>query len=71
MNEIEFIVEEVPGGGYSARASKACILTEADSLEELRKNVCEAARCHCEECSPPEVVVLRFVRDNRVERVEL
>jgi hypothetical protein len=71
MNEIEFLVEEVPGGGFSARASKACIFTEADSIEELRKSVCEAACCHCEECSPPEAVVLRFVRDGRTERVEV
>jgi predicted RNase H-like HicB family nuclease len=71
MKEIEFLVEEHPGGGFSARATDCGIFTEADSLEELRRNVREAASCHCEECSQPEAVVLRFVGDGRVERIEL
>ncbi len=71
MAEIEFLVRRLRGGGYSAQAQGADIFTEADSLAELRKNICEAACCHCEECSRPDAVVLRFGRHGRTERIEL
>ena len=37
MNEIVFVVEDAPGGGYTARALGESMFTEADSLEALRR----------------------------------
>jgi len=46
MNEIIFLVEEAVEGGYNARALGEAILTEADTLDELRSNIREAVECH-------------------------
>jgi hypothetical protein len=46
MNEVIFLVEEVPEGGYTARALGASIFTEADTLTELHAQVRDAVRCH-------------------------
>jgi len=44
MNEIFFLVEEAPEGGYTARALGESIFTGADTLEELHVNVRDAVR---------------------------
>ncbi|MFZ5818361.1 MAG: 2-oxoisovalerate dehydrogenase [Chloroflexota bacterium] len=46
MNEIIFLVEDAPEGGYTARALGHSIFTEADSWEELKEAIQEAVRCH-------------------------
>ena len=48
MNEIIFLVDEVPEGGYQARALGEAIFTEADDLESLRAHVRDAVQCHFE-----------------------
>jgi len=70
MREMVFEVEELAGGGYSARGVSACVFTEADSIEELHAAVREAVACHCEECERPERIRLRFVRFLREETIE-
>ncbi len=56
MNEIIFLVEEAPEGGYTARALGASIFTEADNLAHLHPHVCDAVRCHFEEGHGPGVI---------------
>ena len=63
MNEIIFMVEDAPEGGYVARALGQSIVTEADSLAELHANVRDAVRCHFEEGQAPKIVRLHFVRE--------
>ena len=63
MNEIIFMVEEAPEGGYLARALGQSIVTEADSLAELHANVRDAVRCHFDDGQAPQVVRLHFVRE--------
>jgi len=63
MNELIFLVEEAPEGGYTARALGHSIFTEAESLEELRENVRDAVQCHFDEGKAPKVIRLHFVRD--------
>lgn len=63
MNEIIFLVEEAPEGGFTARALGHSIFTEADSLEELRAMVRDAVKCHFDEGAAPRVIRLHFVRD--------
>jgi predicted RNase H-like HicB family nuclease len=61
--EILFVVEEAPEGGYIARGVGTDIVSEADTLDELRSNVKEAVECHFEEGQMPRLVRLHFVRD--------
>jgi hypothetical protein len=62
MNEIIFLVEEASEGGMIARALGHSIFTEAETLDELRRNVREAVQCHFEDGTAPKVIRLHFVR---------
>ena len=61
--EIVFIVEEGNDGGYMARALGASIVTEADDLESLRKQVLDAVRCHFNGQNGPRIIRLHMVKD--------
>jgi hypothetical protein len=63
MNEIIFVVEDAPEGGYTARALDVSIVTEADTLDDLYVQVRDAVRCHFDEGKAPPVIRLHFVRD--------
>ena len=63
MTEIIFLVEEAPEGGNTCRALRHSIFTEADTLDELRRNVREAVECHFEDGAGPKIIRLHFVRE--------
>ena len=61
MNEIIFIVQEPPEGGFAAAALGQSIYTVADTLEELNEMVRDAVICHFEdEDSRPKIIRLHF-----------
>ena len=66
MNEIVFLVQESPEGGYEAKAVSDSIYTEADTLEELREVVRDAVACHFENEIRPKLIRLHFVREEVV-----
>ena len=63
--EIIFEVsEDEIDGGYSASALGYGIHTQADTLDDLRRNIREAVECYFDPTMRrPAVVCLRFVRD--------
>jgi predicted RNase H-like HicB family nuclease len=62
--ELIFMVEEDPEGGYTAKALGYPIFTEADTLEELKKNIKDALECHFDKKTDiPAVVILHIVRE--------
>lgn len=63
MSELIFMVEEAPEGGFTARALGEAIFTEADSMEDLRKQVADAVQCHFEPGKAPRVVRLHIVKE--------
>ena len=65
MKEIIFeIREDEVDGGFTASALGYGIHTEADSEEELRKNIREAVDCYFDETMEmPSIIRLHFVRD--------
>jgi predicted RNase H-like HicB family nuclease len=63
MNELIFLVEEAPEGGYITRALGESIFTEAGTLEELRENIREAVLCHFDEGKAPKIIRLHHVHD--------
>jgi hypothetical protein len=64
VEEIIFVVEEAPEGGYVARALGASIFTEADDVETLQSELRDAVLCHYEdESERPRIIRLHFVRD--------
>ena len=63
MNELIFLVEEAPEGGYTARALGESIFTEADDVATLEENVRDAVRCHFDEGTTPRIIRLHFTRE--------
>jgi hypothetical protein len=62
-NEIIFIVEESPEGGYEARALNHSIFTEADTFEELKEMVHDAVSCHFTTEDRPHLIRLHLVKE--------
>ncbi len=63
MSEIIFVIEEAPEGGYTARALGASIVTEADTVDDLRAAIRDAVQCHFDGADAPRIIRLHFVRD--------
>ena len=63
MNEIIFVVEPAPEGGFAARALGASIFSEAADMDELHVNVRDAVICHFEESERPKVIRLHMVQE--------
>jgi hypothetical protein len=63
MNELIFLVEEAPEGGFTARALGHSIFTEAESMDALRNQVRDGVKCHFDEGQSPKVLRLHFVRE--------
>jgi hypothetical protein len=63
MNEIIFMVQEPPEGGFAAEALGYPIFTVGETLEELNEMVRDAVICHFEEKNRPKIIRLHFVRE--------
>jgi len=63
-SEIIFQVDESPEGGYETHALGHSIFTQADTMEDLRRMVRDAVRCHFDEASRPSVIRLHLVKDD-------
>ena len=63
MNEIIFLVEEAPEGGYTARALGESIFTEANSVSKLKTMIKDAVICHFDKNKYPKIVRLHFVKE--------
>jgi hypothetical protein len=61
--EIIFSIQESPESGYEARALGHALFTQADTMEELKKNVREAVHAHFDEGKSPSVIRLHMVKD--------
>ena len=63
MPELVFEVVQESDGGYCAECLTESIFTEADSWDELRKNVIEATLAFFFDRPGPDRIRLRLVRD--------
>ncbi len=64
--EIIFEVAEDVDGGFSAMALGHAIVTQGETMEELREMVRDAVKCHFGDGQAgvmPKVIRLHFVRD--------
>jgi hypothetical protein len=69
VNELIFLVEEAPEGGYTARALGEAIFTEADNQSELYSQVRDAVHCHFEEGEEPKMIrLMPIIPNNPYER---
>ena len=64
MNELIFLVDEEPSGGYSAKALGLPIFTEGNSREELAANAREAVEVFFDKPEAmPKIIRLHYVHD--------
>lgn len=62
MEEIIFMVEESPKGGYIAKGLGVSIYAQGDTMEALRSAVVDAVRCHYED-GKKRIIRLHIVRE--------
>jgi hypothetical protein len=60
MNELIFLVEEAPEGGFNARALGESIFTQADTETELHAMIRDAVLCHFDEGKAPKILHLNM-----------
>ncbi len=63
LEEITFVVQEEPEGGFTAHALGESIVTDADDVPTLHQNVRDAVLCHFDDGKAPRLIHLHFVRD--------
>jgi hypothetical protein len=66
MNELIFLVEEAPEGGYVARSLGESIFTEADDVAALEENIRDAVHCHFDEGTIPAIIRLHFTHEGGI-----
>ena len=63
MNEIIFLIEEAPEGGYNARALGESIFTQGETCEETKTNIKDAVDCYFDEDKKPKLIRLHTVKE--------
>jgi predicted RNase H-like HicB family nuclease len=63
MNEVFFLVEEAPEGGYTAKALGESIFAQADTIEELKAEIKDAVKCHFDSDKLPKIIRLHTVKE--------
>ena len=64
MDEIIFIIEEAPEGGFTAKSLNESIFTEGDNLDDLKKNIRDSVICHFEDKKTlPKSIKLHFIKE--------
>jgi predicted RNase H-like HicB family nuclease len=65
--ELIFEIRDAEEGGFFARALGHSIFTQAESWDELRRNVLEAVSLHFEEATTrPRLVQMHYVKDELI-----
>jgi hypothetical protein len=62
MEELIFMVEESPEGGYIAKGLGISIYTQAETIEELKIAVIDAVHCHFDD-TQKRIIRLHIVRE--------
>ena len=62
MDEIIFLVEESPEGGFTAKGLGVSIFTQAETLDALKGAIIDAVHCHFDD-NKKRIVRLHIVKD--------
>jgi len=63
MNELIFLIEESDEGGYIAKALGESIVTQSETLAELKEMIKDAVKCHFDVEHLPKMIRLHFVKE--------
>ena len=62
MEELIFLVEESPEGGYTAKGMGQSIFTQAETINDLKKELIDAIHCHFDD-DKKRLIRLHITRD--------
>ena len=62
MDEIIFLVEESPEGGFTAKGLGVSIFTQAETLDALKVAIIDAVHCHFDD-NQKRIIRLHIVKD--------
>jgi hypothetical protein len=62
MEELIFIVEESPEGGYTAKGLGVSIFTQGDTMDALKTAIVDAVHCHFDD-EKKRIIRLHIVRE--------
>ena len=62
MEELIFLVEESPEGGYTAKGMGQSIFTQAETINDLKKELVDAIHCHFDD-DKKRLIRLHITRD--------
>jgi len=63
MKELVFLVEESQDGGYYARAVNHSIVTQGETIAELKTMISDAVRCHFDEAEMPDLIHMHVTHE--------
>jgi predicted RNase H-like HicB family nuclease len=64
VNELIFLVEDDPEGGYNAKVLGQSIFVQGDTFESLKDNIKDAVNCHFDTKEEiPAIIRLHIVRE--------
>lgn len=62
VRKVIFVVMKDPERGYNARAIGLSIITQADTVKEMKEMIREAVKCHFDPGERPSEILVRFPR---------
>ena len=62
MEELFFLVEESPDGGYTAKGMGHSIYTQAENIIDLKKEIIDAVHCHFDDAKK-RIIRLHITRE--------
>jgi predicted RNase H-like HicB family nuclease len=62
MIELIFIAETSPDGGFVAKCVSESIITQADTIEELKEAIIDAIHCHFDD-NEKRTIKLQTIRE--------
>ncbi|MFL5753466.1 MAG: 2-oxoisovalerate dehydrogenase [Bacteroidia bacterium] len=66
MEEIIFLVQDSPEGGFEAKALGESIFCEGDTIDELKENLKDAVKCHFDFDKLPKIIRLHITKDELI-----
>lgn len=62
MEEVIFIVNESDEGGYTAKALGVSIFSQAETIDDLKKEIIDAVHCHFDDAKK-RVIRLHIIKE--------
>jgi len=69
MAELFFYIEPDVESGYVANCASESIITQGDTIDELKQNISDAIHCHFDSLDIPDKVILKFIQTETLELV--